>query len=81
MPESYKLMGYLGISSGLGFLSSVAILGFYSVNNRSEALASLFSILALPCLACGLVLVFGGLTVFWMDSYFAKYSAETGFLF
>jgi DNA helicase-4 len=68
MPESYKLMGYVGISSGLGFLSFIAILGFSSVTNRSEDLNSIFSILAFPCLACGLTLVFGGLTVFWVDS-------------
>ncbi len=55
MLESYKLMGYIGVSSGLVFISLAAILGF-----------SLFAI-SFPCLIGGLVLVSGGIIGFMED--------------
>ncbi|MCJ7634453.1 UvrD-helicase domain-containing protein [Candidatus Bathyarchaeota archaeon] len=67
MPETRKFTLYVEIISGLVFLFFVLTIGFFSVNTRSEPLTSLFSILAYPFLALGLVLIFVGLAGFWAN--------------
>jgi hypothetical protein len=59
-------MGYVATSSGFVFLSFAVALAFSSKNSSPEAISSIFPVLVV-CLACGLILVFGGLAGFWTD--------------
>lgn len=67
MPESYKLVRYVGMTLGLVFLSFAVVFRFYSVNSVAESSAGFFAVLAFPSLVCGLVFVFGGLVGIWMN--------------
>jgi hypothetical protein len=59
MPESYKLLGYIGVSLGLVFLSLAITIGLFSATSTSSNLTVFYSTLAL--LFCGLVLAGVGL--------------------
>jgi DNA helicase-4 len=67
MLTSCRSMRYVSVFFGFVFLSLAIVSGLFSANNESETPTSLFSILAYPFLACGLVFVSGGIVFFWVE--------------
>lgn len=65
MPESHKLLGYIGVSLGLVFLSLAITIGLFSATSTSSNLTAFYSTLAL--LFCGLVLAALGLIILRAD--------------
>jgi len=69
MPESYKVLGYVGVSLGLVLLLFAITVGLFSANSASNNITAFYSSLAL--LLCGLVLAAGGLISLWTGNSMA----------